>query len=259
MKSAKSGQGVSVIIPAYNEEQRLPQTLERFLSAMERSTLDYEFIVVSDGNRDKTASVARTFSHRKVTVLEFNERLGKGGAVKAGVDAAKYDTVGFLDADGPISPEDLFKLIDALAYYDCVVASRWVAGAQQIVPQRRSRVVLSRGWNALVRSTFRLPLKDTQCGVKFFKRSLSLPVLRAVVITNWAFDVALLYHFRKRGHTICEVPVAWTDSSESHLKPWRDVPLMFLSLLAVRFINSPLGSQVPRPIVEWFTSVVSLT
>ena len=254
--SLQDNVGVSIVIPAFNEEERLPGTLERFISAMEQTRIDFEFIVVSDGNKDKTADIARGFSHRRVTVLEFSERLGKGGAIKAGVDAAKFDYVGFMDADGPVLPQDLFQILEKLTSYDCVIASRWVDGAQLVVPQPKSRIVLSRGWNALVRSLFRLPLKDTQCGVKFFKRSLSMPVLRAVMITNWAFDIALLYHFRKMGHTITEIPVTWSDSPGSRLKVWRDVPIMFMSLIAVRFINSPFGAKMPKEIVNWFSAVV---
>ena len=122
--------GVSIVIPAWNEEDRLARTLERYLPALEARGWPFEVIVVVDGVRDRTADIAAKYAPRNVRVLLFPNKLGKGGAVLAGIKVSRYEFVGYLDADGPISPEEMYGLVNYLGGdVDCVVASRWTRGA----------------------------------------------------------------------------------------------------------------------------------
>lgn len=252
-----ASEGVSIVIPAYNEEARLDQTLTRYLSVFERGQRPFEIIVVVDGVRDHTADVARRFANRRVRVLEFAHRLGKGGAIKAGIQRANYEYVGYVDADGPVPASDIFRMVDALDTSDCVIASRWVRGSNVVIQQPVTRVVMGRVWNMMARAVLLLPIKDTQCGAKFFRRSAILPVLKSVSITNWAFDAGLLYHLKRLGRTFSEVPVTWQHDSDSHLNPGKEVPTMFLSILAVRFMSSPVACYVPRSLVQRFSLLVN--
>ena len=244
--------GISVVIPAWNEEDRLARTLERYLPALEARGDPFEVIVVVDGVRDRTAEVAAAYGSRHVRVLRFPTKLGKGGAVLAGLRVARYEYVGYLDADGPISPEEMHDLVDYLRDVDCVVASRWIRGASGADAEPLFNRVAGRAWNFLTRSLLFLPLRDTQAGAKFFQRSVVHSLLRSVTLTNRAFDVDLLYHLRKRGHDLREVPVTWTHDPATRMPIGRAVPVMFLSLLAVRLMNWPISRRVPRRWVRWF-------
>lgn len=235
--------GVSVVIPAYNEERRLPSTLSRYLTAFEALGRPFEVIVVVDGCKDRTAEIAQSFGHRHVRVLEFSQRLGKGGAVKEGIRAAQFGYVGYLDADGPIPSFEISPLLEGLEHADCVVASRALPGSRIIEAQPLQRVLMGRMWNALARGLLLLPLKDTQCGAKFFRRDVALEALKQVTVTNWAFDVSLLFHIWKGGHAVLEVPTTWSHCHESHLRPMKAVPPMLLSLVGIRFMSLPFAGR----------------
>ena len=244
--------GVSIVIPAWNEEDRLARTLERYLPALERRGEPFEVIVVVDGVRDGTAGVAARYAPRGVRLLEYPTKLGKGGAILEGLRAARFSYVGYLDADGPISPKEMYELVGALENVDCVVASRWVRGASGAEAEPLFNRVAGRAWNLLTRSLLFLPLRDTQAGAKFFRASVLRPLLRSVTLTNRAFDVDLLYHVRKRGKGIREMPVTWTHDPATRMPIGRAIPVMFVSLVGVRLVNSPVGKRVPPRLIKWF-------
>lgn len=169
--------GVSVVISAYNEEARLGSTLEKYLCALEEKRIPFEIVVVVDGATDRTSEVARSFSSRNVVVMEFPKRLRKGGAIKVGMKHSRYPIVGYQDADGPIPASEVYAMLDVLDNVDCVVASRLLSESKIANPQPFGRRVLGRAWSSLVRALFLLPIKDTQCGAKFFRRSVVVPAL----------------------------------------------------------------------------------
>ena len=244
--------GVSIIIPAWNEEDRLQRTFDRYLPALEERGDPYEVIVVVDGVRDRTAEVAERYRDRHVRVLKFAHKLGKGGAVLAGLRESQYEYVGYLDADGPISPAAMYDLVGSLENVDCVVASRWVRGASGVEAEPLFNRAAGRVWNLLTRSLLFLPLRDTQAGAKFFRGSVVRPLLKSVTLTNRAFDVGLLYHVRKQGGSVKEMPVAWHHDPATRMPIGRAIPVMFVSLIAVRLLNSPVGKRVPPRLIAWF-------
>lgn len=244
---------MSIVIPAWNEEDRLARTLERYLPALEARGEPFEVIVVIDGVRDRTAEVAYRYASRNVRVLLFPNKLGKGGAVLAGIKVSRFEYVGYLDADGPISPQEMYGLVDYLdGDVDCVVASRWLRGSSGRSTEPLFNRVAGRGWNFLTRSLLFLPLRDTQAGAKFFRGPVVRSLLRSVTLTNRAFDVDLLYHVRKRGGRVKEVPVNWTHDPATRMPIGRAIPVMFFSLVGVRVANSPIGKRVPSKLVDWF-------
>jgi len=250
----KDRDGVSIVIPAWNEEDRLARTLDRYIPSLEAHGGPFEVIVVVDGVRDRTADVAATFVDHYVRVLSFPTKLGKGGAILAGLREARFEYVGYLDADGPISPEEMFTLVGDLKDVDCVVASRWIRGASGADAEPLLNRVAGRAWNFLTRSLLFLPLGDTQAGAKFFKASVVRPMLHTVTLTNRAFDVDLLYHVRKAGRQVKEVPVQWKYDPETRMPIGRAIPVMFVSLVGVRVMNSRVGKHIPPKLVHWFLS-----
>lgn len=243
--------GVSVVIPAWNEEHRLGPTLEEYLPALESLGRPFEVIVVTDGSTDGTTRVARSFESRGVRLLEFPTRLGKGGATIRGMLSARYEDVGFIDADGSLAVADLVSMISQLASSDGVIASRWMPGS--VVPARLPPVrrFASRSWNLMVRLLLALPYHDTQCGAKFFRSYALQDVLHRVEVMNWAFDVAILFHLRRAGFSIVEVPVTWRHDDRSKLPLVETMADMFVSLLAMRIMNLPFAHRFPRRVMDW--------
>ncbi len=248
----------SIIIPSWNDEIRLAKTLERLLPVLDASGIDFEVIIVVDGDSRATEQAIRRF-RKRVKLLTHPIRRGKGGAVLSGFSHAETDRIGFLDSDGPIPPEQIVAMYKLLDVYDCVVASRWTIGSKIITPQPVSRRIFSRLWNVMVRSILFIPLSDTQCGVKVFKRGPVDEVLTKISITNWAFDVSLLFHLMEAGYTLAEYPVDWSDSQDSRLDILGTIPSMFMALLGMRIMNTPLRKYVPQKWVSWYQKKCSAT
>jgi glycosyltransferase involved in cell wall biosynthesis len=250
--SLTSPRGVSLIIPAWNEERRLPSALDQYIPLLEGSKLPFEVIVVADGVTDKTVEVATKYSERCVRVLRFETKLGKGGAIIEGFKNARYDLVGFLDADAPITPQDLALMLSFLDTADAVIASRWLSGSDGELNQPLSRIFLSRAWNLMVRGLLGLSVYDSQCGAKFFRREAVLRILPQVTLTNWAFDVSLLFHLTHAGMKIEEVPVCWKVDFDTKMKLEKAVPAMFLSIIGIRLMSVPSMSRHSIPWARWF-------
>lgn len=157
----------SLVIPAYNEEKRIACIFENL------RCFDGEIIVVCDGS-DHTADIIETIARDQpalgIRCLRFSNRLGKGGGVIAGLATARAPLVGYVDADGSTSIEEMIRLFGHLASYDVVIGSRWVPGSAPSVRQGWVRRLESRGFNTIIRLLFGLTFHDTQCGAKVFKK-----------------------------------------------------------------------------------------
>ena len=184
---------VSIVIPAYNEEKRIGKTLKSIKSNFQ----DSEVIVVSNGSKDKTVEVVGNFckGDKKFKLLEFNEKLGKGGAVLEGLRKANTKFVGFLDADDAFDLNEIKKMIKHLNNYDGVIASKWKGQNLFNVNEPFVRKLLSRVWNSLVKGLFGLKFRDTQAGAKFFRKEVL--DLDDFVCKDFSFDIELLYRLKK--------------------------------------------------------------
>ncbi len=246
----KSEKGVSLVVPAWNEEDRIGPTLDRYLAALSSLGTPWEIIVVMDGVRDGTEGVVDRFAERGVRKLIFPEKLGKGGAVLAGFRNARYDYLGFVDADGAVPPAELTKMVRLLEYSDCVVASRWLRESRVVKREPMFNIVAGRFYNILVRALLFLPVHDTQCGAKFLRREVARHALISTAITNRAFEAWLLYHVRKSGGKILEVPTEWSHDGRSRMPIGKAIPVMFLSLIGIRMMNTPIRKYMPRRLVK---------
>ena len=228
---------LSVVVPAYNEEERLEPMLRAYASALGE---DAEVIVVVNGSTDDTAGVAHRVAadHATVMVIEIREKVGKGGAVRAGLARAGGLYVGFADADMATPPAEFERLVEAAKSADGAIASRWARGAR-VYGRTWLRTVASHAFASLVRILFHLPFADTQCGAKVFHRRFLPSYLAASNVTDLAFDVELLLLLTRAGARIVEVPSVWTavPGSSTLASPagllrngWR----MFQSLLRLR-------------------------
>jgi dolichyl-phosphate beta-glucosyltransferase len=223
---------LSVVIPAYDEERRLPVTLRTVIAHLSVRGRPFEIVVADDGSRDDTAHIASA-AGAEARVLRLPHR-GKGAAVRAGVLAASGDLLLVTDADLSTPIAELDLLVAALDRCDVAIGSRNVAGARVTVPQRLDRRLMGRAFNLLVRVLLLPGLRDTQCGVKLFRREAALAVFQRCRSDGFAFDVEVLALARRLGYRVAEVPVEWRNSPDSRVRPLLDVPRMFLELLTIR-------------------------
>lgn len=244
---------LSIVIPAYNEEERIGAMLDVYAPFfISRYGDDVEFVVVVNGSRDRTAEIVRAYAGRVKQVAPIVEprAVGKGGAIMIGARAARGDLVGFVDADGATPPEAFQDLVDHIGDAGIIIASRWIPGAVVSPPQPLKRRIASRIFNALVRYVFKLKISDTQCGAKLMRRDALQVVLPRLGLTRWAFDVDLLFQLRRGRFAIIEWPTTWHDVGGSQLKVGRASLEMFVAITRLRLLYSPL---------KWIVTLYDMT
>ena len=232
---------LSIVIPAYNEENRIKNTLDSYYNFFSKEFgKDFEIIVIVNGSDDTTQEVVKSlaFKYKQIKFKNFPDKIGKGGAIIEGFKIADGDLIGFVDADMATTSETFYDLIRNLGNYDGVVASRWIKGAKINRKQPISRRIASRGFNIIVRLLFNIRIRDTQCGAKLFTKNVVKSVVNDLGITQWGFDVDLLYLIKKRHFKIIEIPTVWNDKEGSKLKIGRTSWQMFLSVARLRLIYS---------------------
>ncbi|MBI2411568.1 MAG: glycosyltransferase family 2 protein [Candidatus Kerfeldbacteria bacterium] len=250
---------LTIIIPAYNEEQRIGAMLQKYAEYYEQRYVGrYTLLVVLNGCHDGTERVVQEYQQRysAVQYLNFSEAIGKGGAIIEGLKAATGDLVAYTDADGSTRPEILDRLCTTLALnpmLDCVIGSRWMKGA---VATRRKwkRRLMSAFGHFFVQLYFRLGIKDTQCGAKVLRRSMIPKILPHLSISNMAFDVNFLVDIKRAGGRILEMPIEWEDHPDSTIThPIRTSILTFLSITRLWLLYSPFRFLYPvlRPLSDF--------
>lgn len=242
---------LSIVIPAYNEENRIPRTLEHIRSFLQTKGWDAEVIVVNDGSKDDTAAVVRRFAarHSFVQLIDNPVNAGKGGAIRDGVLRATGDIILFTDADDSTPIEDADKLIAAIKQgADIVIGSRWVDRDLQANPQPWYRRLNGRLYNLLLRSVLGLDLTDTQNGFKAFTNAAGKAIFAQQKIPGWGFDAESLFFAHKLGLNVREVPVEYIYYPEgSKIRPYRDGARMLMELLLVRwyFLTGAYAKNAP--------------
>lgn len=231
---------ISVVIPAFNEQERLPATLEAVLAYLEQAGWsDFEILVVDDGSTDATRAIAEGFAtrHPRVRVLANPGNRGKGFSVRHGMLRAEGDWVLFTDADLSAPIAELDKLMRAVEEHraDVAIGSRALDRSLIGVHQSWFREQAGRVFNLMVRLLVGLPFWDTQCGFKVFSARAAREVFRRVRLEGFGFDVEALFIARKLGFRVVEVPVRWNHVEGTKVHLWRDSVRMFLDLLRVRF------------------------
>jgi len=247
---------LSVVVPAYNEERRLPETLQKITSFLQGKTYAADIIVVDDGSADATARLVEGMAATNPMLrLIRNDHHGKAYAVRTGMLAATGRYVLFTDADGATPIEETDKLLPRLeAESDVVIASREGVGALRH-GEPRFRHFMGRVFNLIVRTLAVPGVQDTQCGFKAFRREAAQDLfghmqlygqvagtVRGAMLTG--FDVEILFLARKWGYRIAEMPVQWYYGAESKVNPLKDSWRNLLDVLRVRW--NDLGGRYKR-------------
>ncbi|PYN38299.1 MAG: glycosyl transferase family 2 [Candidatus Rokuibacteriota bacterium] len=225
----------SVVIPAFNEAERLPPFLEKVVAYFEGRDEPYEVIVVDDGSTDGTAARVEARRLRSVSVLRRQDNAGKGAAVRAGMLAARGAYRVFIDADGATPIEELKRLEPLLvAGADVVIGSRVLVDPGVAVTTRPHRVAAGRLFNWLVARMGLHGIADSQCGFKAFTAPSATRLFEALSTQGFGFDVELLLLARAAGSRIVEVPVNWADQPGSKVGVFRHGPGMLWQILQAR-------------------------
>jgi glycosyltransferase involved in cell wall biosynthesis len=239
--TTRSG-SLSIVIPAFNEELRLPASLERIAAYLKNSNRETEVLVVDDGSRDRTAAVAESFRNRipGLRVIANGSNRGKGFSVGHGMQEARMDLVLFSDADLSAPIEEADKLVAALDQYDVAIGSRALDRSLIAVHESAFREFAGIVFNWIVRFVLRLPFVDTQCGFKAFRREKCKIIFEQQRIERFGFDPELLYLARHHGLSAVEIPVRWAHSPATKVNMLRDSVQMFLDIFTIRW-NAMMG------------------
>jgi glycosyltransferase involved in cell wall biosynthesis len=224
---------VSVVVPAYNEGDRLGDSLGPLRSALK--DLDHEIIVVDDGSKDDTVAVASRLlgSSERGAIVRLPHHRGKGAAVRAGVARASGEAVVFMDADLATDLSQLYETLAALDSHHIAIGSRSAEGSLTLGASA-ARIHMGRAFYRLARHVTDVPISDFQCGFKAFRASAAKLLFHLSRVDGFAFDVELLVLANKIGYRVAEIPVRWTDVEGGHVRPLRDGPRMALDVVRTR-------------------------
>ena len=245
---------LSVIIPAYNEERRLPATLEKLRGYFSRQSFTYEIWVVDNGSTDGTAALVREFSRRDPAIrLAQTTVRGKGVAVRTGMLRAAGRYRFFCDADLSMPVEEFERFYPpGLNDADVAIGSREAKGATRF-DEPPYRHFTGRIFSLAVKLLILRGFEDTQCGFKCFRDYAAEDLFSRQRFNGWSFDVEVLYLARRRGYRICEVPISWYYQSDSRIRLVNDSLRMFADLLRIRWngirgiYDRPDPRSIPKP------------
>ena len=229
--------GVSLVIPAYNEEHRLRPTLETYLPALRSLGVPFE-VVVSVSGEDRTWEIVEEFRPQGVTGVRSRTRMGKGKAILEGFRLAKLPIVAIADADGSVPAHEVARLLRmALDEPQVVVASRRLDRSRVRVGEPWSKKFASDVWHGMVDVLLNLPVEDAECGFKVYTREIAQMAVRDIVVTNWVFDIDLLFHARMNGTKLTEVAVDYTYDMRTKMRLGRVIAPMILTLWGIFLVN----------------------
>lgn len=237
-KDLKGNQNlISIIIPAYKQEKTIEKDILHIKNVMDQLRYDYEIIIVVDGYLDNTALHAKKIKSSKVIVIGYQHNHGKGYAVRFGMAKAKGSIIAFIDAGMDLNPNGISMLLEYFEWYnaDIIVGSKLHSASKINYPIQRK--ILSFGYRLLVKLLFGLTIKDTQVGMKFFRRKVLEDVLPRLLVKDYAFDIEILaVSYRLKYTKIYEAPVELKFKNSSTITSanfWKIIFLMLNDTLAV--------------------------
>jgi dolichyl-phosphate beta-glucosyltransferase len=245
---------LSVVIPVFNEEARLRETLAavgRHMATLgQRAAGGFEIVVSDDGSRDRSVALAQEVAHElPISLLRGEQNRGKGAAVRRGMLAASGDPVFFFDADLSTPLTEMAPFLDALdAGADVVIGTRKHRQAQIVRPQPWHRVQLGLAYTRLTNLLLGLHVSDYTCGFKAFRAAAVREIFARQKLDRWSFDAEILYLANRRRLKVVEIPVRWADRPDSRVQVGSAIVKSFLELLQIRrhAARGDYGEAVPE-------------
>lgn len=228
----------SIIIPAYNEENRIKETLSKIDDYLKLNRLNAEIIVVNDGSTDKTSQTVKAFQEtiKNLKLSEYSKNEGKGFAVKSGIEKSSGEFILFADADNSTPIEELDNLYDCLLKTNSQIAigSRYMPSSKVKIAQPKYRILLGRMGNLLIRLFLIDNIKDTQCGFKLFTHEAAKKIFSFQKVKRFGFDMEALVIANNLDYKIIEIPVSWYNSKESRIRPIKDALITLKDLIYIK-------------------------
>lgn len=225
---------LSIIIPAYNEEKRLPRSLDQIVAFVREQPEPMEVLIVENGSHDRTTEVAEQYAAQYPFIRVMHSPKGKGAAVRAGMLAGRGRYLFICDSDLSMPIAEVRKFLPpVLGDYDVAIASREGPGAHRY-GEPAYRHLMGRVFNFIVRILAIPGFQDTQCGFKSFRREVGKEVFADLTMTGWAFDVEALFIALRRGYRVVAVPINWYFDADSRVDPLRDTWRMVRDVLRIR-------------------------
>lgn len=229
----------TLIIPAYNEEERIEKVVNTYGPYFEEKFPGkFEFLIIVNNSSDRTLEVVKELqrTHHYLRWANFPYYTGKGGALVEGFKIANGEVIGFVDSDLAVVPDQYMRLFSEIEDNDVVIASRWVKGAKVMKWESWKTVFAGRIYNLIVRGFFGLNVKDTQCGGKIFKKEVVKRIIPNIRVKGFGIDLDLLYKSKKAGARIKEIPITWSHINEgSKTRVMNSSKMMFKELFITRF------------------------
>lgn len=227
---------LTVVIPAYNEGGIIEKTISGVSSFLARQKYLWEIVVVDDGSSDNTAKVIKRLSDTRVNFISYSENRGKGGALKEGIKHSKGKFIIFTDADLSVPINTVSRFLKELedGQNDVVIGTRKIKSAKVITHQPWLRENLGKGFTLLTKIITGVNVSDFTCGFKGFTFDAAQKIFRNSLISRWAYDAEILFLAKKYGFRISEVPVIWTNRSDTRVKLGNAITTSFADLLKIR-------------------------
>lgn len=229
---------LSIIIPAYNEENRIKNTLLIIKDYISNNDINAEIIIVNDGSKDETKAIVESFINKNINVrlINLTKNQGKGSAVKVGVESSKGRYILFADADNSTPIEEYSKLVSNIQSKNANIAigSRYLSQSNVKIKQPYYRVLIGRIGNFLIRLFLIDGIKDTQCGFKLFENTVAKEVFSFQKVKRFGFDMEAILVAENLGYKIIEVPVSWFNSAESRFRPIKDTLITLKDLIYIK-------------------------
>ena len=231
---------LTLIIPAYNEEKIISETLKSVLNFLSPKTYTWEVIVVDDGSKDKTSAIIKSFKKPGIRLISYAKNRGKGAAIRMGVKKARGEFIIFSDADLSVPIENIDKFLLELRKNDVVIGSRRIKGSKILVHQPWLRESMGRVFTFLTRLILNSKISDFTCGFKGFRREAALDIFGKAKLDRWAYDAEILFLAQKRGDKIAETPIFWKNREDTRVALGNAALVSFIDLLRIR-LNDILG------------------
>ncbi len=209
---------LSIIVPVYNEENRMQPFLKRLVLYCKKNFRDYELIFVDDGSADDSLKILKLLEKKSknAKVFSYHKNRGKGAAVKLGVEKAKGRKIVFIDADGSIRPEEIANALLLLKESDVVIGDRY--NNRENVNQPRIREFAGNTFNSYVNLLFGLGIKDTLCGIKAFRKEIAAELFKELKSDRWEFDVEILYKIKREKIRLVRMKIPWEYKKGTKMK-----------------------------------------
>ena len=226
---------MSIIIPAYNEEKRLPKCLKRTIEFCKEEFFDFEIIVAEDGSTDNTIEIVKDFQKqdKRIKLISFKKRMGKGAAITNAILTAQKKYVGFMDADMAADAYEFRRLLEKISECDVVIGSRFLRDGLEPIKRPAYRALFSNLYSNFFRILFKISIYDPQCGFKLFRREAVYKIFKEIHTTGFAFDSEVVVKAYILGLRVKEVPINWSHDAASKISVVQQLKEMSQDLLSV--------------------------